>query len=157
MSYKYIPQINNQSFVYPNAYLAEYDVDILHDINENSVSGTCTNFINTVHSSTGLTFTYDYTWSLNNAEPFINPNNVLEQLSVHMLGAGQTYYKPFRLVQAIGTATTNQTYRSGSTTFSVTPGSLGLTTFVSGDYYFEIRFIGGRAIYPICKTLTITI
>jgi hypothetical protein len=34
MSYKYIPQLNETNFVYPNYEISEYDVDILHTLNQ---------------------------------------------------------------------------------------------------------------------------
>jgi hypothetical protein len=69
MSTRYIPQINETNFVFPNYELSEYDVDIIHSINDNSVSGTVTNFIvSGTPRTTGITFTYDYTWSKNNAQ-----------------------------------------------------------------------------------------
>jgi len=59
MSNKYISQINKQNFVYPNNDIAEYDVDIIHDINNNSVSGTVTNFTATTVTTTGITYSLD--------------------------------------------------------------------------------------------------
>ena len=64
---KYIPQLNNQNFVFPNYDLVEYDVDIIHNLNEYSVSGTVTNFTGTSITSSGATFSYNYTWNKNNA------------------------------------------------------------------------------------------
>jgi hypothetical protein len=156
MSYKYIPQINNQNFVYPNAYLAEYDVDIVQNINDNYVSGTTASFAATGTTSTGMTITFDYTWSKNSADVFVS-NGTLKVLSLHMLAGGQNYFKPWRLVGAITSASTGATSLSGTATFAVTPAMLGLTTFVTGTYYFEVRMIGTKAIYPICQTLSITI
>ena len=83
MSYKYIPQLNNQNFIYPNNDLPEYDINIVHDINDNSVSGTVTNFSATTVASTGFTFTHDWSWSKNNAEPFISNSGNIHLLSVH--------------------------------------------------------------------------
>ena len=67
-----------------------------------------------------------------------------------MMGAGQNYFKPWRLVEYENNATTGSTSYSGTTSFSVIPSQLGLSTFVNGNYYLEIRFIGHRSIYPIC-------
>jgi hypothetical protein len=155
---KYIPQLNNQNFVYPNYDLAEYDVDVIQDINEYSVSGTVTNFVvSGTSTTTGITFTHDYTWSKNSAQPFISTSGNLHLLSVHMIAGGQTYYKPWRLVDLVTTIYTGTTTDSGSNTVTVTPSMMGLTTFSSGTYYFEIRMIGLKAIYPICQTLTVTV
>jgi len=156
MSTKYIPQLNNENFVYPNYDLAEYDVTIIQDLNENSVSGTTTGFTASTISSSGMTISFNYTWSKNGAEPFISTPN-LSVLSLHMLAGGQTYYKPWRLVSYVSSASTGATTLSGSVSQVVTPAMLGLASFVTGTYYFEIRFIGAKAIYPICQTLSITI
>jgi hypothetical protein len=158
MSTRYIPQINETNFVFPNYDIAEYDVDIIHDINNLSVSGTVSNFIvSGTPRTSGITFTYDYTWSKNGAETFISLAGNLHLLSIHMMAAGQTYYKPWRLITFIATGvTTNSTY-SGSSQVSVSPSALGLTAFTSGTYYFEIRMIGLKSIYPICQTLSITV
>jgi hypothetical protein len=155
---KYIPQLNNQNFVYPNYDLAEYDVDIIQDINDFSVSGTVTNFVVLgIARTTGITFTHDYTWSKNSAQPFISTSGQIHLLSVHMIAGGQTYYKPWRLVDLVTNGTTGSSTYSGSNAIIVTPSMMGLTTFSSGTYYFEIRMIGLKAIYPICQTLTVTV
>ena len=155
---KYIPQLNNQNFVFPNYDLAEYDVDVIQDINEYSVSGTVTNFVvSGTARTTGITFTHDWTWSKNGAEPFISSSSNLHILSVHMIAGGQTYYKPWRCVDIVTNGTTGSSTYSGSNTVTVTPSMMGLTTFSSGTYYFEIRMIGLKAIYPICQTLTVTV
>lgn len=155
MSRKFIGQVNNQNFIYPNNFLAEYDTEIIHDVNENSVSGTVTNFSATTVSSTGITFSYNYTWSKNNAEPFINDANNLMLLSVHCMAQDQEYYKPWRLVDYVSTVSTGSTTSSGTDTFQITPSQMGLSTFENGTYYFEFRFIGHRAIYPVCQTYAV--
>ena len=152
MSNKYIAQINNQNFIYPNNDLPEYDIDITHNINDNSVSGTITNFSGTTITSTRLIFTHNWTWSKNNAESFISASGQIHLLSVHMLAAGQTYFKPWRLVDIVTSGTTTGTTYSGTNTITVTPSQMGLSTFIYGTYYFEFRFIGSNAIYPVCYT-----
>jgi hypothetical protein len=155
---KYIPQLNNQNFVFPNYDLAEYDVDVIQDINDFSVSGTVTNFVvSGTARTTGITFTHDYTWSKNGAQTYIATSGQIHLLSVHMIAGGQTYYKPWRLVDIVTNVTTGSSTYSGSNTFIVTPSMMGLTTFSSGTYYFEIRMIGLKAIFPICQTLTVTV
>lgn len=155
---KYVTQINNQNFVYPNYDLAEYDVEIIQDINDNSVSGTISNFVvSGTARTTGITFTHDWTWAKNSAQPFISTSGQIHLLSVHMIAAGQTYYKPWRLVDLVTSGTTTGSTYSGSNTVTVTPSMMGLTTFSSGTYYFEIRMIGLKSIYPICQTLSITV
>lgn len=156
MGRKYIKQIINQDFVYPNADVSEYDIEIVHDINNNSVSGTVTNFTATTVNSTGITFSFSNTWSLNGAEPFVTDYNNLNYLSVHMMGPSQNYYKPFRCVASPVLNYTGQTSVSGTTTFSVLPAQLGLSSFTAGIYYFEVRMIGHRAVYPICVEYTVS-
>jgi len=155
---KYIPQINETNFVFPNYELSEYDVDIIHNINDFSVSGTVSNFVvSGTARTTGITFTHDYTWARNNAQTYVSTSGEIHLLSVHMIAGGQTYYKPWRLVDIVTNATTGSTTYSGSNTVTVTPSMVGLTSFSSGTYYFEIRMIGLKAIYPICQTLTVTV
>ncbi len=114
MPIKYIKQIINQDFVYPNNEVSEYDQEIVHDLNENSVSGTVVTLTATTATSTGMTFSISTTWSLNSAEPFIRNSNSLSIYSVHMLAPGQNYYKPWRIVHS-----RSATY-SGQTSFSET-------------------------------------
>jgi hypothetical protein len=158
MSYKYIPQVNNENFIYPNNKLAEYDVVILHsyDMNEPSVTGTITNFVVGSQSSSSITLTYDYSWALNGARRFTLPNGDTSVLSVHAMAAGQEYFKPWRMVNNIS-GTSAITTKSGSGTITMTASQMGLATFVTGTYNFEFRFIGELAIYPICQSLSITI
>jgi hypothetical protein len=157
MSYKYIPQLNETNFVYPNYEISEYDVDILHTLNNNSVTGTVTNFVvSGTARTTGITFTHNFTWSKNNADVFINSSGQLNVFSVHMLAANQTYYKPWRLVdRAVSSA--SATSLSGSNTITVTPSMMGIASFSSGTYYFEIRMIGLKSVYPICQTISVTV
>lgn len=157
MSVKYIPQLNNQNFVYPNAYLAEYDVDLVQDINDNSVSGFTTGFTATTATSTGITISFYYNWSKNNAEVFKNINGQISIISVHMMAPGQTYYKPWRTVFYRSSTDPNVSSSSGTVTIPISTTLAAVTSFTSGTYYFEIRFIGSKAIYPVCQTLSITI
>jgi hypothetical protein len=156
---KYIPQLNETNFVFPNYELSEYDVDIIHNINDFSVSGTVTNFVvSGTARTTGITFTYSATWNKNNADVFIRQSGRLGYLSIHMIAAGQTYYKPWRLVSSASSSDIASTVISLSNiNFTVTPSQVGLTSFSSGTYYFEFRFIGLKSIYPICQTLSITV
>ena len=155
MSNQYIPQINNQNFVFPNYELAEYDVDIIHTPNENSVSGTITNFTGTSITTSGITFSYNYVWNRNGADPVISNSGVLNLLSVHILAPNQNYFKPWRCVNLITGSGISGTTFGGYNTFTVTPSQLGLTSFTNGTFYLEFRFIGEKAIYPICQTYTV--
>jgi hypothetical protein len=155
---KYIPQINNTNFVYPNYDLAEYDVEIVHNINNNNVFGLVNSFSATTVTSTGITISFNATWIKNGAEIFLRQNGNISYLSVHAFPANRLYYKPFRVVSSISTTNSGQTtITSGNTTFTITPSQFGLSSFVTGPYYFEVRFIGGNSIYPVCQTLNITI
>jgi hypothetical protein len=156
MSNKYIPQIDNQNFVFPNYDLAEYDVNIIHSIDSYSVSGTVTNFTGITVTSTGMTFTHDWSWSKNGADTFISESGNIHLLSVHMLAAGQDYFKPWRCIDLVTSGVTTGSTYSGSNTITVTPAQMGITQFAYGTYYFEFRFIGEKAIYPICYTYTAT-
>lgn len=156
MSKKFIPQVDNLNFVYPNNDLAEYDVDIIHNINNNSVSGSVTTFSATTVTSTGITFTINLTWIKNNADVFINNRGYLEMLSIHMMAAGQEYYKPWRLVYNYDSFNTTETSAVIAGTITVRPSQVGLTSFTNGVYNFEVRFIGLKAIFPVARTLTIS-
>lgn len=70
MGRKYIKQRTSSNFVYPNNSLEEYDVEIVHDINNNSVTGTTTAISGSSVSSSGITFSFNYTWAQNGAELF---------------------------------------------------------------------------------------
>jgi hypothetical protein len=157
MSTKYIGQINNQSFVYPNKTLAEYDIDIIHDLNDNSVSGFSTTFSATTITTSSITVSYNLTWVKNNAEPFINNAGLLSAISIHMLGPNQLYFKPWRAVHSLTSSSINSSTLNFTGTFTVTPADLGLVSFGSGEIYYEIRFIGHRSIFPICYSSTSTV
>lgn len=150
MSTKYIGQINNTSFVYPNKTLAEYDIDIVHDLNDNSVSGFSTTFSATTITTSSITVSYNLTWVKNGAEPFINNAGLLSAISIHMLAPGQSYYKPWRVVHSLTSSNTTGSTINFTGSFSVAPADLGLSLFGPGEMYFEIRFIGHRSILPIC-------
>jgi hypothetical protein len=156
MGRKYIKEQNVNNFIYPNNVLAQYGVEIIHDINNNSVSGSTANFTGTSISSTGMTFQFDYTWLKNGAQPYVRDSGYISILSIHMMTPDQTYFKPWRLVGDVNSLTTTGTTYSGTTSFTVTPSQFGLSSFTNGDYYFEIRFIGEKAIYPVCRTYTVS-
>ena len=151
MSKKYIKQVNNDNFVFPNNTLAEYDAEIIHDLKENSVQGVLTGFSPLTYSasteSVGVSFTYQ--WSLNGAEPFISNDNKLNILSVHMQSPDKKYYKPWICVGQVQDNNVNLTYKTDTFTVFVTPQMMGQTRFTTGTFYFEIRFLGHRAVFPI--------
>ena len=154
MSRKYIRQQILQDFVYPNNDVAQYDVEIVQNINNNCVDGDINSFSATTFNSTGITFSLNASYILNGAEPFNLQSGQRSVLSVHMMGAGQSYFKPWRLVKNY----TGSTASTGTTivdSFTVLPSQLGLTSFISGAYYFEFRFIGHKCVLPVCYTLNL--
>lgn len=156
MSVKYIGQVNDTNFVYPNKQLAEYDVEIVHDINDNGVQGTITNFSASTVSTTGITFSYSWSWTKYSAEPFISDSGNLHLVSVHCLTASQQYYKPWRCVDLVSTGVTTGNTYSGTKSFTITPSQMGVASFTNGTYYFEFRFIGHRSIYPVCANISVS-
>jgi hypothetical protein len=157
MSTKYISQQSDNNFIYPNYDPKQYDVEIIHEINNNSVSGTVTNFSATTVNSTGITISFDYTWSLNGAEPYIRSDNTtMSVFSVHIMAAGQSYFKPWRLVNSLASSNITGTTYSGTTVDTFYPSELGLDSFTNGTYYYEIRMIGKRAVYPICGSFVVS-
>jgi len=158
MSKKYIAQVNSTNFIYPNNTLAEYDVEIVHDINNNSVSGTTSGFSAAYNGGTGnIGISFTYIWNKDGADPFIDEANLLHILSVHMTEPSKEYYKPWRMVSGVTTATITATTKTDTFTFVVTPAMMGVNSFSTGVYNFEIRFIGKRAIFPLCYTESVVI
>lgn len=159
MSNQYIPQINNQNFVYPNYELAEYDVDIIHDINNNSVSGVLNSFSATTVTTSVITISYDVTWIRNDADLFIRDvTNNISYLSIHAMAPSQSYYNPWRVVQttSYNTYTGQTTLNASAVGLSVSASQLGLTSFTNGVYNFEFRFIGATSVYTVCTGITIS-
>lgn len=148
MSKKYINQQNIQNFVYPNNTLAEYDIDIIHNINSNSVSGSISGFT-TSFSGSNLVVSFNYQWLSNGAEPFIMADGKLAVLSVHMMTPDKTYYKPWRMIGFV-TGSVGITGKTGTFTTTVSPSDMGVSSFTNGTYSFEVRMIGKLSVYPIC-------
>lgn len=147
MSKKYIAQVEKYDFVFPNNDLFEYDVEIIHDLKNNSVNGTISNFIASfTNNNKSLSISFDYTWNLNGAEPSFLKNGQLSLLSVHMLTPNQQYFKPWILIDNESTSNVSATSVSSSVNFTY---SYNNTTLPQGNYYFEFRFIGHRCIYPL--------
>ena len=153
---KYISQQNNQNFVYPNYNLAEYDVDIIHNINVNGVTGTL-NSSSATGTSANLSLTINATWTKNNADVFVTSGSTLQLWSVHCMTPSKQYYKPWRIVGYANTGATTITTYTASQTITITPAMMGVASFATGTYYFEIRFIGGTSVYPISFSIPITI
>ena len=154
MSKKYIGQVDNHSFIYPNNNLAEYATEIIHDINNNSVTGTISG-VTASFSGSNVNLTFTYTWNKNNAEPFIDEANRLHLLSVHVMDPSKKYFKPWRMADYFYTTGTTSTTYSATVTVEITPSLMQVTTLQDGNYYVEFRFIGHRAIYPVCQNVTV--
>lgn len=155
MSRKYIKQIISQNFVYPNNSKDEYDIEIVHDINNNTVTGTVNSFTATSFTSSAINLSYNFSWNTNGAELFQMENGNYSYISVHMMSPTQVYMRPFRTVLNIESAT----LYTGTTTFTgtatVTPSQLGLTSFPNGNYFYEIRYIGHRDTTVFCGALSL--
>jgi hypothetical protein len=163
MSRKYVGQINSENFVYPNQNLAEYDVEIIHDINDNCVSGTITGLTVSSTSTTSISITHDGTFLMNGAQPFlttfISPLYTLQYLSVHCQVPDQVYMNTWKVVDILNTTTTTPSTYTGNTitgnVITITPSMFGLSVFTNGTYYLEFRFIGQNCISKVCTSVNI--
>jgi hypothetical protein len=157
MSRKYIKEIITQNFVYPNNRVSEYDIEMVHDINNNCPTGTINSISATTFTSSSIRIDWNATWNLNGAEPFIADGLLpLRAYSVHMMVGGQEYYKPWRTIGYGATATLTATGLTENNFYVGTPSDFGLATFPSGDYYFEFRFLGKRCVSPVWTSLSLT-
>jgi hypothetical protein len=154
MSKKYIKQVSSNNFIYPNNTLEEYDIEIIHNINSNVVSGSISGFT-AVASGSNIIISFSYNWNLNGAEPYINSTNNLSILSVHMMDSNVQYFKPWRMIGFVQDANVNLTTKTGSVSYTVTPEMLGVNTFLTGTYNLEIRMIGKLEVQPICVQATL--
>jgi hypothetical protein len=162
MGRKYITNQQDINYVYPNNVINQYDVEIVHDINNNCVTGTVTNFSGSSFSATGLTVTFNYTWNLNGAERMLNISDTQTIImSVHAMntsnniyGTSQGYLSPWRMVYFTSIPNVNDTTASGSINLSLTPAAFGLATFPTPHtgFEFEIRMISRNCVLPICQT-----
>jgi len=151
---KYIPQRTFNDFVYPNNNKAQYDVnDVVQNINPNVVSGTVTNFVATLVGGS-LKVDFNYTWSKNGAEVFVNQSNEINTISLHVMPAGVTYFKPWRCVDNL-TAVSGSTSASGAYSETFSASLLGVPSLTGGTYYFEIRMIGLLQNYIIAQQYTV--
>lgn len=151
---KYIPQATYENFVYPNNNKAQYDVNnIVQNINSNIVSGTVTNFVATLVGGQ-LQVDFNYTWSKNGAEVFINQAGGINTVSVHVMPPNVRYFKPWRCVDNI-TAISGSTNASGVFSDTYSASLLGVPSLSAGVYYFEIRMIGALENYIITQQYTV--
>jgi len=146
MSKKYIGQQQNNNFVYPNNELTEYDVEIIHDVNNNMVSGTVTNLVAAItNGNQSIALQFDYNWIKNGAEPSFLSNGQLSLISLHLLTPTQKYFKPWTCVYNLSTTATTSNTVSGTATTTIPFGY----TLVEGVYVLEFRFIAHRCIFPV--------
>ena len=131
MSKRYIPQTPNNDFVYPNYDKVEYDVEIIHNINNNVVSGSISG-LTLSYNISSLTLSYTYTWNKNGAEVFIRNSGTLAVLSVHMLTPNQEYLKPWRIIDSISQANITGTTFSVSITRTLSPADFEVASWPVG-------------------------
>lgn len=150
---RYIKQITRDNFLYPNNDKSYYDNEIIHSINDGFPTGTIDLItINQFNSST-LDFTVEWEYFRNGCELFKNIDNSYTYITFHLLAPDQIYYKPWRYVGRFNDITPyTGTSIESDTQIIVSPSDLGLTGFTNGEYQLEVRFIGKRAIYPVCVT-----
>jgi hypothetical protein len=162
MGRKYIAQQQDINYIYPNNILNQYDVEIVHDINDNCVTGTVTGLTATTFTSTGMTLSFTYDWSLNSAKRFLNQDSTATMvLSLHgmrgMASTGstvnQSYYNPWRILHHVTGTTTTTSQTATVTTGVLTPAMFGLSGFTNSFYQFEFRLIGEDCVLPICAQL----
>lgn len=144
---KYIAEQTRTNFIYPNNNIKIYDIgDLVQNVNSNVVSGSTSNF-NATLTTSSMFVSFDFTWLKNGAESFIRHVDfygfdLLSVFSLHILTPDVTYTKPWKVNAAWITGNITATTVNSSLNRTVTPESLGLTSFIEGMYYFEIRFIG---------------
>ena len=154
MSKKYITDVINNNFVYPNNTQYELGQEVVQNINQNQQTGTVNSFTATA-SGSNISISYQVTTNLNNAEQFKTVTGQTSLFSIHMMVAGEVAFKPWKLISSYTALNPPQTgVTSGSVT--VTPASMGVPYFLNGDYYFEIRFIGQNSIYPVTISRTVS-
>lgn len=154
MSKQYKQEYQNNNFVFPNNDPWEYGVEIIHNINNNSVTGSVSSFTASL-SGGNVVYSFNYTWTLNGADRFINQSGGLSILSVNMMTNSKIYYKPWRTIGYLEDANVALTTKSGTFNGTVTPSQMGVASFTSGTYYFEVRFIGDKEVYPLCVQISI--
>jgi hypothetical protein len=156
MSKRYIPQLPSNDFVYPNNDRVEYDQEIVHEINNNTVTGSVSGLTLSIVDVNDLQLQYTYTWNRNDAEVWIRNSNLLGLLSVHVLAPGQDYFKPWKIWDSVANSNLNLTTSSSTITRTIVPSFVGLTGFPNGEYTFEFRFIGKLQPYVVCATATLS-
>jgi hypothetical protein len=160
MSKKYIGQVNSKNFVYPNNTIQEYDREIIHNINNNSIVGSISGFTIISATTDNVQISFNYDWNnTNGADVFVNEAGVVNMFSVHMMTPNVKYTKPFVQVYSLtGSTSIIGTNVTGTTNINISSTSaLGSTSgFTNGVYSFEVRFIGLKSITPVCASGTIS-
>jgi hypothetical protein len=156
MSKKYIKQTNSYNFIYPNNTVPEYDVEIIHNINDNAPTGTISSVSVSGVTISGMTLHWSGVWNLNDAEPFVQDNGSVSTISLHGMGPTQQYFKPFRLLEDYTTTSGTTTVTYTNQILSLTPSMFGLTSFTNGTYNFEFRLVSKRAVLPICGSVVVS-
>jgi hypothetical protein len=149
MKQKYIKQVDNQNFLYPNNYLAEYDVNIVHDLIEGNVTGTTTQPVLTKNGA-NIDVSVDYTWDLNGAEPFYNNQGALNLINVYFQTPDRQYFDVWVNVYILQTSELNTTATGGTMNFTITPAMMNQASFsTNGNYSITFQCISRRTIYPM--------
>ena len=157
MSKRYIPQTPNNDFVYPNNDRFEYDEEIVHEINNNVVSGSITNLALS-RSGSLLRLQYTIVYDRNGSEPFVSVNYFQQFVSVHVLAPNQDYFKPWRMIdsrsQYLGPGQSYTYTDNYSQSISVNRDAswVGLSEWPEGEYVFEFRIHGLKQNLIICDT-----
>jgi hypothetical protein len=154
MSKKYITDVVNNNFVYPNNTQYELGQEVVQNINQNQQVGTVSSFTASA-SGSNISISFQFFINFNNAEQFKTVTGQTSVFSIHMMAAGEVAFKPWKLIKSFTALNPPQT---GVTIGSeiITPAEMDLPYFVDGDYYFEVRFIGQNSIYPVTVTRTIS-
>jgi hypothetical protein len=154
MSKRYIPQTPSNDFVYPNNDKVEYDQEIVHEINDNVVYGTVSG-LTVAESSGNLLLNYTFTWDRNGAQVFLRDSGSLGLLSVHVLAPGQDYMSAWRMIDSVSNSDPDLLTYTAPISRTIAPSSFELTSWPTGEYQFEFRFIGLKQNYVVCTTATL--
>jgi hypothetical protein len=160
MSRKYIGQINNSSFVFPNNYLAEYDQEIIHNLDENNIEINKFKVNSVTGTTSSLTVNFDYAIDFNGAQKFLSDDifGYANIFSIHMLAPNQQYYKPWRCVYFNENISSPEIFTGDTQSFiiSSTIMGLGASGFTNGTYVFEFRAIGKKQVVTALATINVT-
>jgi hypothetical protein len=156
MKQKYISQIDSYNFLYPNNTMAEYDVNIVHDLKENDLTGTVTDL--TLTSNAGnIDVVADYTWNLNDTEPFINNYDELNLINVYFQTPEKPYFNLWVNVYVLKSTNRALTSTGGTMSFTITPAMMNEAEFrTSGNYSITFQFISRRTtkVFPFLYQLS---